>query len=112
MMVDGRYVRSTKELIAASLGPQATEDEIQSLHSIKNNVRTRFISGGKSQLVIRIAKTAQNAKVWDRLSNSQSRWDIDYCYCSVFDECWAVHPSTEPQPIKQCTRDEAHEFQP
>lgn len=109
--VDGRYVRSTDELIAASIGRGDAQRFVGEV--TKNGVRTRFIPGGKTQLVFRVPRTSANADIWERLSQAETRWSVDYCYCSVFDECWAV-PSkwTEPQPVKQCTRDESHEFQP
>jgi hypothetical protein len=40
-------------------------------------------------------------------------WNIEYCYCSVFDECWQVQGIWgEPEPLKQCARDEPREFTP
>ena len=116
--VDGQYARSLNELIAKSLPPdQATEvtkakaDRI--IRVLQNNVRTRFVGAGQPQMVFRIAKTLENARLWDLLGKAQDRWDIEYCYCSVFDECWAVKGKfSEPQPADECTRDEPHEFMP
>jgi hypothetical protein len=76
-------------------------------------VKTRFIPGGQSQVIFRLAKTQDNAAIWDLLQKAQTRWSIEYCYCSVFHECWVVHGVfDEPQPIKACMRDEPHEFLP
>jgi len=116
--VDGQYARSINELIAKSLPPdQAAEvtkakaDRI--IRVLQNNVRTRFVGAGQPQMVFRIAKTPENARLWDLLDQAQGRWDIEYCYCSVFDECWAVKGKfSEPQPADECTRDEPHEFMP
>lgn len=112
--VDGRYVRSMNELISASLGAEAAASSGPAIeHIAKNQVPTRFIPGGQSQTVFRLAKSAENAQFWDRLSNAQSRWNVDFCYCSVFDECWTVRSKwVEPERVKQCTRDDAHEFMP
>jgi hypothetical protein len=112
--VDGRYVRSVKELIAASVGPEAAGNAAPAIERIsKNRVPTRFIPGGETQTVFRFAKTDENARFWDRLSKAQSRWNVDFCYCSVFDECWMVRSKwVEPQPVKQCRRDDANEFLP
>lgn len=114
LTVDGRYVRSMNELYAASLGAEAMAGPRPFAHEmIKNGVKTRFVAGGQSQMVFRIPKTAANAQLWDRLHDTQSRWNVDFCYCSVFDECWKVpNKWTEPQPVKQCVRDEPHEFLP
>lgn len=112
--VDGRYVRSMNELYAASLGPAVTAGPRPFAHEmVKNGVRTRFVAPGKQQMVFRIPKRPDNAQLWDRLDAAQSRWSIDFCYCSVFNECWRV-PSkwAEPEPIKECRRDEPHEFLP
>ena len=117
--VDGRYVRSLSELIDASLGPdQANEvksafDEIVKKKIMKNRLPSRFIPGGQDELVFRWAKTPENAQYWDLLTASQGKWDIEYCYCSVFHECWQVlKKRTNPVPVKECVRDEAREFLP
>jgi hypothetical protein len=111
--VGGRYVTSTKEVLAASLGPeQATEAE-KVLDISKNMVRTRFIAPSGQQTIFRTVKTDRNARYWDQLEAAQTKWSIEYCYCSVFDECWFVRGKwDEPQPIKECVRDEPHEFMP
>jgi hypothetical protein len=47
------------------------------------------------------------------LEKDQARWDVEFWHCSVFKECWNV-PSKwqEPEPVKQCRRDESREFIP
>jgi hypothetical protein len=109
--VEGRYVRSVDELIAATLGVGAVSQF--SDHVIKNAVRTRFIPGGRTQQVFSVSVDASDAEAWNRLNKATKRWTIESCYCSVFDECWAL-PSelAEPQPVKECRRDEPHEFVP
>ena len=47
----------------------------------------------------------------DGLSDHRNKLHIDFCYCSVFDECWAVHDEART-PVSQCKRDEPHEFLP
>jgi hypothetical protein len=116
--VDGQYANSVNELITRSLPPdqaaevlKAREDDI--LKVLKNNVRTRFVAAREPQLVFRIVRTPENARFWDMLEKANGRWDIEYCYCSVFNECWEVKgASGEPAPVDECTRDEAHEFMP
>jgi hypothetical protein len=64
-------------------------------------------------MVFRLARTAENAQLWDALDKAQPRWDVQYCYCSVFQECWEVLSQwREPQKVKQCRRDESREFLP
>ncbi|HKQ14096.1 MAG TPA: hypothetical protein VJT80_11745 [Steroidobacteraceae bacterium] len=116
--VDGQYVKSVAEWINKSLPPdeaaavtQARDERV--LKVFKNNVLTRFIPGSQQQLVFRIDKTAENARLWDMLADAQPKWDIEYCYCSVFDDCWEVKGKwSEPTPVDECTRDEPHEFRP
>ena len=80
---------------------------------MRNRVRTRFIPGGQSQFVFRLAKTAENAQLWDLLEKDEERWGLEFCYCSVFQECWEVHSKLqEPEHVKQCSRDESREFFP
>jgi hypothetical protein len=111
--VDGRYVPSVSELIQASLGPGQAAEAERALATMKNGVRTRFIPGGQQQFVFRMTRTPENARYWELLKASQERWDLEYCYCSVFEECWEVHRKfEEPVPVKQCVRDESHEFMP
>lgn len=115
---DGKYVTTVDELLAASLPPdqlaeidQARKDRVITIAS--SNVKHRFIPGGTSQLIFRIPKTPENARYWDMVDKVWQRWDIEYCYCSVFAECWKVDGLfAEPQPAKECVRDEPHEFMP
>jgi hypothetical protein len=116
--VDGRYVTSVDALIAASLTPaeaaevqKARKDQI--LRVNKNNVKHRFVPGGAEQMVFRVARTPENARYWQLLDDAQRKWSINFCYCSVFDECWYVASKlAEPEPVEECVRDEPNEFTP
>jgi hypothetical protein len=113
--VDGRYVKSLPELIHASVGPaqSAEADRVFKDRTLQNRVRTRFVPGGEAQMVFRIPKTAENERYWKLLEAAQRKWDIEYCYCSVFDECWQVRRKWgEPAPVEACARDESNEFMP
>jgi hypothetical protein len=83
------------------------------LHPMHNRVPTRFIPRGQAQPVFRIAKTAENSQIWDLLTKEQDRWEIEFCYCSVFQECWQVPGKRrEPKRVSRCERDEAREILP
>jgi hypothetical protein len=111
--VKGRYVRSLDDLISASLGPEQAGKARGVLHLIWNRVPTRFIPGGQQQAVFRIPKSPEYAQVWDMLSEDSPHWNIEFCYCSVFQECWQVQGQwQEPRHIKECRRDESREFIP
>jgi len=111
--VGGQYVKSVRELISASLGPEQAQKARDVVHPLWNRVRTRFIPGGQQQFIFRLAKTAENAQFWDLLNKDEGRWDLEYCYCSIFQECWQVRGKwDEPEHVKQCRRDESREFLP
>ena len=116
--VGDRYVRSVDELLASSLPAhqlaevtRAREEGLMTVAS--NNVKHRFIPGGQSQLIFRIVRTPENARYWDMIDQARKSWNIEYCYCSVFEECWQVSGIwAEPEPTDACTRDESREFTP
>jgi hypothetical protein len=111
--VGDRYVKSLADLISTSLGPEEAAKANEVLNPMHNRVRTRFIPGGQSQLVYRIVKTPENSRFWDLLDKDMQRWDLEFCYCSIFQECWQVRSKlSEPEHVKQCRRDESREFFP
>jgi hypothetical protein len=111
--VGNRYVRSVNEFLSASLGNSQALEAKDALKPTWSRVRTRFIPGGQQQMVFRMRKTPENAEIWQRLVHESSRWDVQYCYCSVFEECWQVRGQLqEPERIRRCTRDESREFLP
>jgi hypothetical protein len=75
-----------------------------SWRSPSRHVKHRFVPGGAEQMIFRSIRTPENARLWDLLDDAQKKWSIEFCYCSVFDECWFV--------VKQCLRDEPNEFTP
>jgi hypothetical protein len=111
--IGDRYVTSVSDLIATVLGPDQVSEAETALDPMKNSVHTRFIPGGDQQFVFRMTRRPENAQFWDRLNASRANWNVEYCYCSVFQECWRV-PGVwaEPVSVKECPRDEAREFTP
>jgi hypothetical protein len=115
--VGDRYVTSVKDLIR-TVFPQDVDKATEVLKEIHNRVPTRFVAAKGDQFVFRIAKTPQNARYWDTLDQSyKSSWSVEYCYCSVFEECWRVKSDDralvdDRKPVKECKRDEPHEFIP
>jgi hypothetical protein len=111
--IKDRYVTDVKDLVRTVIGPAEGDKAAELLKDYHNGVRTRFIAAKDSQFVFRIDKTPQNARYWDLLAASQDRneWQIEYCYCSVFDECWAAIGEAYT-PVKACKRDEPNEFKP
>lgn len=114
VMVDGRYVKSLKDLMIASLGPVNGPKAYATFEPslVANRVPKRFVAAGQSQSVFKIRRTIDPA-MWDLLKAQESRWNVAFCYCSVFDECWAVHGRlADDQSVKQCARNESREFTP
>ena len=108
-----RYVTSVHELIIASLGANQAAEAETALQPTKNGVRQRFIPGGEQQLVFRMTRTPENAQYWDALNETREQWNVEFCYCSVFEECWQVLGKwAEPEPVSACHRDESREFLP
>lgn len=111
--VGERYVRSVSELIVASVGPEQAAEVETALEPTKDGVRKRFIPGGEQQLVFRMTRTPENAQYWDLLNATREKWNAEFCYCSVFQECWQVLGKwAEPELVDACRRDEAREFLP
>lgn len=112
--VDDKYVTSVDELMTASLGAEQAQASKELLNFANNQVKMRFLApGGALQTVFRTVKTPENAQYWEALEAAQPRWSLEYCYCSVFEECWYVRSKwAEPEPIDECVRDEPNEFSP
>jgi hypothetical protein len=115
--VDNRPVNSFGDMVVALLGPSdgpKAYRDFQETHTlVRNNVPKRFIPAGQSQMVFRLPRTAENAHWWDLIAKQNRRWNVAFCYCSVFDECWAARTEFEDaRRVKQCVRDEKLEFTP
>jgi len=111
--VGDRYVKSVRELVAVSIGAERAAEVEDALNPIKNQVRKRFIPGGGQQQVFSMVRSDENAHYWDLLNARREGWDVELCYCSVFEECWQVlSAAADPEPVDTCTRDEAREFVP
>jgi hypothetical protein len=113
--VDGRNVRSLDELIRTSVAPEEAAEAARIFEgkTLQNRVQQRFVPGGQQQFVFRIARTPENEHYWTLLEAAQGRWDVEFCYCSVFEECWQIPGKwQEPAPVQSCPRDEEREFLP
>ena len=112
--VDDRYVTSLPALLEATLGPEQARAAAKPLDIAANRVKMRFLApDGELVQVFRSVKTPENAQYWELLEAAQPRWGLEFCYCSVFEECWYVRSKwEEPEPIDECVRDEPNEFTP
>jgi hypothetical protein len=111
--VGDRYVTDLDGFIRTAMGSAATPQAMALLRNLHDNEPTRFISAKEHALVFRIDKTPQNARYWQQLDDSMNakHVTVQFCYCSVFEECWAVEGFVH-HPVKACEPDPAHEFVP
>lgn len=43
---------------------------------------------------------------------SSDRLRVEFCYCSVFDQCWqGASDEIDPTPVRVCARDDDAEFE-
>ena len=58
---------------------------------------------GEKRSFIRLAKTQDNAALWNRLNGERWKVVVRNCYCSIFDDCWVFDSSQKrPQPVGVC----------
>ncbi|HEX3888031.1 MAG TPA: hypothetical protein VHW05_11085 [Phenylobacterium sp.] len=109
----GRYVTDVPGLIRAAVGPAQGDRVVAALKDVYDNQVTRFIASKDHAMIFRIDKTPQNAREWDLFDQAMNAkgLDIEFCYCSVFNECWSVQ-RTDRERVKACHRDPTREFMP
>ncbi|MFI4966764.1 MAG: hypothetical protein ACHP9T_15530 [Caulobacterales bacterium] len=108
--VGDHYASSIEDLIASAVGAKDAHAAMASLKPLKNVMKTRFIPANTTQFIFQFPETPENSRWWRMVNASAQTWQIDVCYCSVFKECWTRHQQEDPQPVKACTRNEAHEY--
>jgi hypothetical protein len=108
-----QYVTDVKDLIRTAVGPAAADKAVDLLLPVFDNQETRFIPSRDRGLVFQIDKTAANASYWDQFDQAiiAKRLTIEFCYCSVFDECWSVKGTVREQ-VDACVRNPHLEFIP
>ena len=61
---------------------------------------------GEKRRFIRLARTDENAVLWNKLN--AERWKVvaRTCYCSIFDDCWVFDSAkARPDEVKACPAD-------
>jgi hypothetical protein len=109
----GRYVTNVKDFIRTAMGAGEADKAGELLQEVHDNEITRFIAAKDRGMIFRIDKTPQNARYWELLDDGMNAKGVslEYCYCSVFEECWAVQGDVR-KPVKACLRDPHLEFRP
>lgn len=108
-----QYVSDVNGLIRAAMPPADADSAVALLKNLHDNEPTRFIPAHDHGMVFQIDKTPENAALWDRFDQALNARGVtvEFCYCSVFEECWAVANSAHKR-VKACVRDPAREFSP
>ena len=94
--VDGNVVRDWSELVA-SVDPDSNAAINRSY------ISDRVLRPDETVVVF----NTQNADLVQKLVDAirRPRGVINYCYCSIFDECWLIDTSkesTNPEPVEFC----------
>ncbi|MGZ3375569.1 MAG: hypothetical protein ACXU8S_03130 [Phenylobacterium sp.] len=113
LKVGDRYVTDVDGFIRAAMGPDYSDKAGELLRNLHDNQPTRFIAAKDRVTVFRIDKTAKNASYWKQFDDDMDARGVtvEFCYCSVFEECWAVKGQHREQ-VKACVRDPKLEFMP
>lgn len=108
-----RYVTDVKDLIRTAVGSAAADKAVELLVPVYDDEPSRFIASRDRGLIFRIDKTPPNARYWDLFDNAMNakRLTVEFCYCSVFDECWSVKGAIREQ-VRACVPDPHLEFIP
>ena len=108
-----QYVTNVKDLIRAAVGPAAADSAAALLLPVYDDEPTRFIASRDRGLIFQIDKTPANARYWDMFDHAMTvkRLTVEFCYCSVFGECWSVKGAIREQ-VKECVPDPHLEFIP
>jgi hypothetical protein len=108
-----QYVTNVKDLIRTAVGSADADKAVELLVPVFDNEPTRFIASRDRGLIFQIDKTPANARYWDMFDHAMNvkRLSVEFCYCSVFDECWSVNGAMREQ-VKACVPDAHLEFIP
>jgi hypothetical protein len=71
-------------------------------------VQGEVLRAGARLNFLSFPRNTQTAAAWDRLNGDRisSKLDVNICYCSVFDECWAgdiTEFTLQPKRVGKCT---------
>jgi len=71
----------------------------------QSHIGSKVLSAGESirPLELRDAELA-------RILADNDDLQIEFCYCSIYDECWLVDRANTPTPVAQCTIDDKLRF--
>jgi len=95
----GTPLKTWWELLASCCGRQR-DDRAGALSS---QVVGRVLAPGQSFFFLGMERTAENEKVWQKLSDARLHFVGHVCYCSALDDCWSLDINqAEPTPVPSC----------
>ena len=103
--VNGAAQRTWEDAIAG-VGAQASQPFSQ------NSVGNRVIQAGESVDIFRVTEPALTRRFRDAVA--QGAGAVEYCYCSIFEQCWAADSRRSddgPRSVQRCPDYGAEQFQ-
>jgi len=99
---DGKPVKSVRDLVQACC---STGRDSPSLAWRLSSVNGEILRPGEEKNFLYISKP-DDAALWARVNEAQSKVAAKVCYCSVFDECWVVQSTNnKAERVKACPAD-------
>jgi hypothetical protein len=97
---DGTSLRGAHDLITRCCATEAAAREVGLTTS---RLGRSVLAAGKRFDFVMLARTPENAEVWERLNRARFKVTFDACYCSVLGECWrSAMDGGEPKRVKAC----------
>lgn len=101
LIYDGKRMTNPREFLQQCCG----YDPKQPIPFVSGPV-TGVLRPGSGIDFIRLARTEQNAAIWDRLQMERWKVQVRACYCSIFDDCWVMESgSLDPREVENCPAD-------
>lgn len=101
----GKPMRNLDELLEACCsGSRHTSNELDR----RGGVAGALVRPGAALAMFTWDEPTTPNPVFDAMHQHMTDIKIDYCYCSVFDECYVRrHTDARPEPVKECKAPEA-----
>ena len=100
----GKPMRDPLEFVRTCCGAEA-KAAAKSLTYTTDRV-DGVLRPGEKRRFIRLAKTDQNAVLWNKLNSERWKVVVRTCYCSIFDDCWVFDSKqSRPNEVKACPID-------
>lgn len=80
-----------------------SEPGLPQLHYASAAIMPIVLRAGDTVRFLVVPKPVGDARAWEKLNIQRRDVSFEFCYCSVFDDCWQTDGSTlKPEPVKMC----------